>query len=87
MNKIIIAAAALCAAAMLAPGARADGPCSGTASYVDGHYVVQQTTPAGGISSQCEILVTPDGIQLQNGGDREAPDGVAAQHESQGHAL
>jgi hypothetical protein len=86
MNKAIIAASALLAATMLSPGAaRADGPCSGTAAYVNGHYVVQQTTPAGGIDSQCEILVTPSGLQLQNGGDREATDGVAAPHESQAH--
>ncbi len=80
---------ALVTAAVVAPAsamARSAYPCSGQASYVDGHYVVNNMTPAGGADSQCEILVEPSGLRVQNGGDRQNPDGVDATHESQGHA-
>lgn len=81
---------ALAVAALLAPTpARAQPPypCSGHVSYTGGHYVVQDMAPAGGISSQCAILVTPGGMQLENGGDKQAFDGVDAPHESEGHGT
>jgi hypothetical protein len=84
-----VAALALALVAALSPGrAMAQGayPCSGQASYENGHYVVSNVSPAGGVDSQCEILVTPGGMQVQNGGDTHAIDGVDATHESQGHA-
>ena len=77
------AAFALLAAAVVGSShAMAQNPaqCSGTVHYVNGQYVVQNEAPADEGGSQCEVLVMPSGIALQNGGSTRAYDGVDAPH-------
>lgn len=58
--------------------------CSGQASIVNGQIVTENVTPAGGVDSQCEVLITPGGMVVQNGGNTKANDGTDAKHEGAG---
>jgi hypothetical protein len=59
-------------------------PCSGHAYIANGRVVVENLTPPAGVDSVCEVLATPTGVELLNGGNTHAPDGIDATHEGAG---